>query len=218
MVAISSPAPHSRSSQVAENQLKAKETWEHAFDKIVYFSPQPEPALSSEKTEWIVSDDYPQIRLMLLACANQHDWTCLINADIRVHFRLRLVERELKRRNAQAAISQRFQLPENKIVDMGLDWFAGTPWLWRQIAPKTPPYFRIGHILYDTWLYSSMLIAVPKDIYDCTGSAFIYHPKHEDRVQPHSRTIHKPNDGVMDRITWAKQRIDLLSLAREAKR
>lgn len=204
----------SRSKAIALNQLRAKESWEQAFSLIVYFSPRVEPPLKSPKTVWIESEDFPPIKRLVEEAAQAGEWACLVNSDIVIDKRLLIVEQELIARSAHCAMSRRWQMPGNKIVDLGLDWFAAQPWIWRQMAKVTPPNFRIGHILWDTWVLAALMHFAPKHTYDCTGSRFVFHPQHEDRSRPHAASISAPRDGIMEKLTWPTKRIDLLHLAR----
>lgn len=211
MIAISSIKPHSKSAAVAENQLRAKDTWDNVFSKVIYVGPWIEPDLDRHHskdglstTTWAGQEDFPKISELVALAANQSEWTCLINADIVVSTNIIYVERELNRLKAQSAISRRWQMPENRIVDMGLDWFAATPELWQAIAPQVPPSFRIGHILWDTWmLWAFTSIGDPRGSYDITACRTIFHPKHEDRDRPFSDKI---NDKVSLNpvIKWPK--------------
>lgn len=193
MTAISSFKPFSASPEVAANQLAAKQTWESVFSQIVYFSPEIEPALASPKTRFVPSPDWPRIRDMMQYATDQPEWSCLINADIQVSFRLRFVEMELMRLGAQSAISFRHELPGGKVVDNGLDWFAAEPGLWALLAKRVPPDFRMGHILWDTWTLSAFTaIGRRKQCFDVTATKCIFHPKHGDRCRPHTIVVNDP--------------------------
>lgn len=204
MIAISSFKPFAKSAAIADNQRRAKASWEKAFSAIWYFNDSPEPELASDKTRMKLTDDWPRIADLVSFAAVQTEWTCLINADIVISPNLFHVERELDRLKAQSAISRRWQLPENRVLDMGLDWFAATPELWQAIYPHVPKSFRIGHILWDTWMLSAFTgIGDPRRSYDITACRTIFHPKHEDRDRPFSDKI---NDKVSLNpvIKWPK--------------
>lgn len=207
MIAVSSFRAFAKSAEIAANQLAAKKTWESVFDHIIYFAPCVQPELLSSKTRFILTEDFPQIQRMVAECGKQTDWSCIINADIQVGPRLLEVERGLKERHAQSAISCRYQLPEKNLADMGLDWFAAAPDLWNLIAKRVPQSFRIGHILWDTWMLAAfMKIGNPMRCYDVTGSKFIFHPQHEERFRPYPAI--QPTDGLINGMKWPKQRLN----------
>lgn len=211
MIAVSSFKPFSKSSEIAENQMKAKESWERVFSKIIYLCDRPEPELASGKTEFVTGHNFPIIRALVDVCASQRDWACIINADIVVSFRLKLVEMELKRKKAMSAISKRFQIPENEVVDYGLDWFAAIPALWAKIANRIPGVFRIGHPIWDTWMLAAFgTIGSIDQCYDATPSKIIFHPKHLDREQ--KCPIPVPTDPMMKVIKLPTHTINLLTL------
>lgn len=214
MIAISSFKPFGKSAAIADNQRRAKASWDKVFSRVIYVGKWIEPELdthiSADKwstTTWAHSEDFPTISELVALATKQTEWSCLINADIVVSTNIIYVERELNRLKAQSAISRRWQLPENRVVDMGLDWFAATPELWQAIYPHVPKNFRIGHILWDTWMLSAFTgIGDPRRSYDITACRTIFHPKHEDRDRPFSDKI---NDKVSLNpiIKWPKPMI-----------
>jgi len=210
VIAISSFKPFPKSVAVAKNQTKAKASWDRVFSRIVYCGPASEPALNGEKTDFVCTEEFPSIREMVEVAASSVEWACLINADIRVHYRIRFVELELKRLNASCAISLRWQIPDNRIVDQGLDWFAATPEIWRRILPHVPRWFRVGHCLWDTWMLAAFMYFSHGECYDATASEFIYHPKHFDRDSPFQSKMRKPNDGLIDKLQWPKYRLNVM--------
>lgn len=211
MIAISSIKPFASSPSVAWNQRCAKASWDNVFSKVIYVGPWIEPELDGHHskdglstTTWAGQEDFPQISELVALAAHQSEWTCLINADIVVSTNIIYVERELNRLKAQSAISRRWQLPENRVLDMGLDWFAATPELWQAIYPHVPKSFRIGHILWDTWMLSAFTgIGDPRRSYDITACRTIFHPKHEDRDRPFADKIND-NVSLNPVIKWPK--------------
>lgn len=209
MIAISSFKPFSESAEVAKNQYSAKQSWEAVFSKIVYVTPFPEPELESDKTEFVVQPEtFPSIKSLALLCAEQEEWTAIINADIIVDPKLLKVEKKLKELNAETCYSRRYQfgfdMSEAEIVDWGLDFFAATPSAWKEIAEAIPDEFRIAHQQWDTWMVSWM--SKHTKCYEITECRCIFHPKHGDRIaNPAVNGVSK----YLGYVTLAKKAIKL---------
>lgn len=190
MIAISSHRPLADSVEYMRTQLLAHESWEEVFSQIVYFG-EPQLALDSDKTVFIVSEEYPRILDLVEFAAAQNDWCCLINADIVVAPHLPAIEQNLKRQRVMAAISQRWQFDMDdekvkpKVVDLGLDFFAASPIIWREAFLCIPPEFRIGHIRWDTWMLGFFNHRCGSGCRDLTKAQVIFHPRHGDRRMPH---------------------------------
>lgn len=204
MTAISSIKPFKDSAAVAENQRRAKATWDRAFSKVLYVGPESEPQLEGLTTRWIKGDPWPLIADLIAVAAAQPDWSCLINADIRVSFRLRMAEMELRRLEAESAFSFRFQLPECRVVDQGLDFFAARPEVWKTALRHVPKWHRIGHVAWDTWMLAFLS---QTRCYDLTPCCCIYHPRHEDRVRPYPNAGRLSTDDFMRKMTIPKRQI-----------
>lgn len=193
MIAVSSYKPFELSHAIAANQIAAKQTWEEAFDCVVYFGKE-NPALASDKTIFVESDDFPRIKDMMGMCASCGSWSCIINADILVDPKIRLVENDLNERRVQAALSFRYQLPMNQVVDYGLDVFCCLPPVWARAMIEVPQKFRIGHILWDTWMMGFLMNITKGNVADFTPSKVIFHPHHEERNRPFDVVDHTRSD------------------------
>lgn len=198
MIAVSSARPMSDSEEYARNQLAAKHSWDQAFDLVVYFN-HPEPALGSVNTAFIPWEPYPRIKDMLEFLSNQDQAGCLINADIVVSPKFRIVEQHLEKTAALAAFSYRYEFDDlsriihARVVDNGLDFFAATPAIWGRAADECPEDFRIGHCLFDTWIWAFFKGACGNRCWDITPSKVIFHPRHGGRKTEHTITNHRDN-------------------------
>lgn len=193
MIAVSSYKPFESSHAVAANQIAAKNSWEDAFDCIVYFGKE-NPALASDKTIFVESEEFPKIKKMMEMCVTLGDWSCIINSDIVVDPKFRIVEEKLKAGRFQSALSFRFQMPMNQVIDYGMDIFCCTPPIWARAMIEIPDKFRIGHILWDTWMMGFLMNITNKQVADFTPAHVIFHPHHEDRHRPFSVEDHSKRD------------------------
>lgn len=211
MTAISSIKPFSKSPLIAANQLAAHDTWKSAFDAVYYVGPEAEPQLADPHTHFVKGEDFPTIASLVAECTRHEGWSCILNGDILTSFRMRFVEHALRLQNAQSAISLRWQLPQNAVVDQGLDWFAATQELWQKILPRVPKWFRISHCLWDTWILASFhAIGDFSRCYDVTASKVVFHPQHEERERPYAAASSRPNDGMIDKMKWPTKRLNVL--------
>lgn len=210
MNAISSHKPFERSLEVAENQLAAKKTWTMAFGRIIYFG-EEEPALAGPDTMFIPCQDFPLIRDMVKVCAEQPDWSCIINADIQVSQKMPQVDRELDKAGALSAVSMRFQKDAHgklAVTDFGLDFFAAKQPMWEAVLKEIPDVLRIGHNLWDTWMVSFFVRHSNGHCYDLTPSRLFFHPQHECRERPYS--IEKkdmPGNTYIEGVGWPRTTI-----------
>jgi hypothetical protein len=202
MTLITSHRPLSESPEIARNQIRAKESWELVFDEIIYFGKQ-EPSLSSNKTMFIDSDEFPTIDLLLTAAALASDWSCLINADIVVSPLLGKVLEECIQKRVQAFTSMRYEfdpdakdMSQAKVKDSGYDFFMTDAALWTGAAQKIPPGYRIGHNRWDNWILGYFNTVCRRRFVDITSRRVIFHPRHENRKQPHH--IDVPQDQYLD--------------------
>ncbi len=197
MIAISSHKPFSKSKDIATNQIRAKESWEAVFDGIVYFG-QRESELASKKTEFIPCGDFPQISLLVLAAAHSLDYACLINSDIVVAPIFRTIWPIPK---MSACTSRRYEFSSEspnysaaKLADNGVDFFMANPWVWKACWKVIPKEFRIGHIIWDSWMLSFLNKHCGRRFCDITSYRCIFHPKHEERNRPYQIKAHSYSD------------------------
>lgn len=187
MTAVTSYRPLDECAEYRDNQLRAKESWEAVFDKIVYFG-APDPRLASAKTQFVEhGDTFPPIAVLMVRCSIEPDWACIVNSDIVVSRDFLDVEEELFQRKAQCAFSLRWQKDRQAptfpphVTDMGLDIFCAKASVWEATARAVPMQFRLGKILWDTWLLQYWAHHYLPDCYDFTPSKVIFHPLHEHR-------------------------------------
>lgn len=205
MIAISTFRPLDECPEYRENQLRAKASWDVAFSAVVYFG-KFEKRLSGARTSFIPRTGLPTAKeMMRFAGGFKTAWPCIVNADIVVAPKFRKVEDELFRRKFKCAFSLRWQknpqaptFPE-RVTDMGLDLFCATPDVWDQTADACPHEFRIGKILWDTWLLQYWAAHFLKDCYDFTPSRCVFHPIHGNRKD---QGIEPPNDPYLKKAIW----------------
>jgi hypothetical protein len=192
MTAVTSAAPHERSFEIARNQRTAHKSWERTFDRIVYFG-RLEPDLASDKTAFVDSDSYPDIRSLVRFCSSVAGWSCIINADIvLIPIRFLAALSEVKRLGGKCAMSFRYQFDpvnpriEPRVVDLGLDVFCAQQSVWEYILKTVPPFLRIGHCFWDTWMLGCFNVASAGKLYDFTPCRSVLHPKHGNRQAPHT--------------------------------
>lgn len=195
-MAVSSFRPLSESKEIARNQIRAKRSWEDVFDQIVYFG-DPEPQLSSSKTEFVESEQFPTVDRMMAAAALANDWSCLINSDIVVSPLLGKVVRDCIRNKIEAITSQRYEftgedLNHARVKDSGYDFFMSSPKQWAEAAKVVPSEYRIGHNRWDNWVLGRFNVVCMKRFVDVTSKRLIFHPRHGERKQPYHISV--PND------------------------
>jgi len=184
--AISSFRKLADNQEYAANQMAACDSWQAAFDRIAYFNKYDE-RMDSDKTDWVESEDWPTIEQIVLYCAAQPGWSCIINADIYVSPGFRQVEKILHDVKADCALSQRYEFdplnPTNApaVVDLGLDIFCAAPHVWQKVWQAIPRNFRLGHSQWDSWLMAFLNTHFKDSFYNFTPTQVIYHPKHGGR-------------------------------------
>lgn len=209
VIAISSFRPLDDSPEVSENQLRAKQSWELAFTKIIYFN-EADDRLASPKTEFLKWEPFPQIRALMYCAKDQEDWACILNADVVVSRNVLQVERALESKGGVCALSRRYQFERGKPLpstgditphDNGLDFFCGIPLFWELAFKECPPVFRLGKIVWDTWLMVFMAEIGGPQAFDITLCRTVFHPKHGGR---RDQNIEPPKDDRLKRACWPR--------------
>ena len=187
MIIVSSFRPFDEcSNDVWLNQEAANRSWERLFERIFYFN-RSDSRMKSAKTAFLPTTGKPAIKKMAAFCGGLNDWSALVNADIVIPQNFRRVESALRSRAAGCAISRRYTLPAEgdtssaRLTDLGLDFFAATPAIWRAAAEKIPPEFCLGRITWDNWMVNFFMAEFGPYCYDLTPSRVVFHPMHEDR-------------------------------------
>lgn len=172
MIAVSSRRLEGPS-EIIDAQIKALESWRGHFPEI-YF-PQ------------VIEGEKPSISYLTDFCASLPDWSCLLNADIIIGPNWSRAERALRESGAVCAISRRYEIPKDgdltkaEVVDQGLDFFAATPTIWASAAAEVPEVFRLGKILWDTWMLGFFMHISRGKCADLTPARVVFHPQHGDR-------------------------------------
>lgn len=196
-----------------ENQLAANRSWVRICEKIVYFN-HVEPRMNSDKTLWLPPDEKPSIKRMVMWAAQLNDWSAIVNADIVLPSNFRRVENAL-RGPAACAVSRRYTLPADgdttaaklESGDNGLDFFAATPTVWKKAGATIPESFRLGRIVWDTWMLNFFMAEFGNYCYDLTPSRVVFHPKHEDRTD--QNWDFPKSDPYLSKARWPFHSIDI---------
>lgn len=185
MIAVSSFRPFGQSPEFDANAVKAKESWNKAFDSIYYLN-APEPKLETGSTWFVGNDEFPTIKALCEWCAAQDGWSCIVNADITVSPMLKQIVQRADKVFAWALVSFRWQ-PNNgsfAVTDNGLDFFASKPFLWAKARDAVPETLRIGHPTWDTWMIGFFNRHARHHFYDITSYRCVFHPIHGGRQHP----------------------------------
>lgn len=188
MIAVSSFRPKAKCApDIWQNQVNARKSWDAVFEKVVYLGTTDPELTGRVETLFEPAEDFPRIADMAKAASQANSWACIINADIWLKPEFAEVERKLHAKAAHAAVSSRRDLNTNEVVDAGLDIFMAIAPLWASIAQDIPKDFRIGHIHWDTWVIGWFNAHCGrKSFWDISPLRLVYHPRHEDRIRPHS--------------------------------
>lgn len=181
---------------IAKNQIRANHSWRSVFSEIILFG-DPEPQLSAPSVQFIPCDPFPPISALALAASMGSQWSVLINADIIVTPGIMsAISEACGRYQARAITSRRWQfepgdnkLEHARVVDQGYDFFMAERTIWADVARKVPRQYRIGHSGWDTWVLGWFNKTMSRQFVDITSRKVIFHPKHENRFQPHTFQI-----------------------------
>lgn len=206
MIIASSCRPFGECSpEIAANQIQAKRSWDEAGAKVVYLN-EPEPSLSGVDTTFIPSRGKPQIKSMAILLGAQLDWGCIVNADIVLGESVRHVVETLTLCEAACAVSKRYTMSGGDTAratlveaDYGLDFFIAKPEVWRHVARVIPPEFKLGKIVWDTWMVCFMVKEYYWSCYDATPARAVFHPNHGDRKD---QGLNVPQDKYLSNSVW----------------
>lgn len=200
MVALSSFKPLEKcTDEIRQNQIKAFHSWVEAFDHIYYFG-DPAEEVRSLKTTFIPSKGRPTIRSLVHLGSTLGVWGAIINADIVISPKIREVEWRLSQLQCECGLSRRYDQESQTVIDNGLDFFCATPKAWSAVAKVIPEEFRIGQILWDTWLLGYFSREFRHKCADLTRAKFVFHPKHGDRED--QNLANPPRDKYLNSFAW----------------
>lgn len=212
---VSSHRPHRNSEEFARNQTAANLSWKPLAERIYYLG-NYEGDLAAPNVTFVESEQHPTIRRMANLCAEvceRHGYAALVNADIVLSPSITDALKEMTARNATCGMSLRYQFradqkpDEGSQTDLGIDFFIANRALWAMAAKEVPEMFRIGHILFDTWLMSFFARWGGGTCYDLTPQRFVFHPIHGDRNRVFD--VKDPVDFYTTHIAWPKGRLRL---------
>lgn len=181
MIAVSSFKPTEKCTpEVIYNQAAAAESWDDAFDKIIYVNPSP--VAQCGKANYVDPEgERPTIKQLAELASKETGWVAILNADIFILPKMELLEKMLYKVGAACGVSRRWDPIQGRVIDGGLDFFCALPHVWGTVAERIPKEFTIGRIVWDTWMLNYMAKMYSGVFYDLTPWAFVYHPKHEGR-------------------------------------
>ena len=215
MIAVSSFKPMVLNDEVSRNQIKAAETWWDSFDYIIYLGDYDD-RLAADNVSFYPCSGKPTIRELCEVCAQQPCWTCIVNSDIQIGDGFRRIQPALEARRAHAAVSWRLMFnpdreapPTGTMVDWGCDWFAARQDVWEKAAAEVPEDFRIGRILWDTWMLGFFASYVWDWLYDITPARMIYHPEHQNRDSTFDPSPELHSNKYVKAARWPLKQITL---------
>lgn len=210
MIAISSFRPHADSEEYRRNQIRAKESWDKVFERIILFGNE-EKELASSKTTFMPHDGWPLIRDVAGIAARQNDFVVILNADIVTTYSLAALPGRMWEYGCMAATSRRYTfdpaLPINPMqcfieqADKGLDIFVAMPPIWAKIAVEVPACLRMGHQQWDTWVSGWCTWHLGRSYRNFNEMRAVFHPRHDGRKMPFADTI-KPTDRYISMAEW----------------
>lgn len=177
MIAVTSlRPPDSCPPEIQRNQERALRSWEEHFERTICIENEGE--------------DAPRIKTLCETCAEHPGWSAIVNADILVAGNFEGVCRGLIRSKVECAISKRYQFDGDRldlavVDDEGLDFFAARQDIWRRAAEEIPEVFRLGRIVWDTWMLGFFMHVSQDNCADITPAQVIFHPRHGDRHDQH---------------------------------
>jgi hypothetical protein len=211
VIAIASYRPLDDSEEVARNQIRAIESWNHVFDLNILLGPT-DGRLFSPTTVFMPCADFPAIRFMVYVAFHQLGWSCLINADIVVLPSLKMAIRAAETQGAVALTSHRYEFNPDytdyrsaKVKDNGVDFFAARDWVWWEVFKIIPAEFRIGHCAWDSWMLGALNKIGKKRFVDITSARCIFHPKHGDRKRAYD--VHVPEESFVGSAGFPSKRL-----------
>jgi len=198
MIFVSTARPMGNDPEYDRNQLAAKASWEQVADAIVYLN-HPQKALASPITRFLPWEPFPYLIDAVNLCADQPEWSCIINADIVVTPNFKRIEQKLKAKKAIAASSWRWTFDPAQGIepcahdDNGIDFFAGSPGAWELLyqamlkpSPRgdedSPRHLKLGAPSWDSWCLGAFSFLFSNlGFYDLTNTKIIRHPRHGGR-------------------------------------
>ena len=202
MIAVSSFRPHAEDAEYARNQRRARLSWRDCFDEVHYFG-EREPQLESlyQQTKFTGTTGFPSI-LMVTTYASKlvAEYVAILNADLVISPVIKDVERRMARMGLAAATSYRYEFDAEQPhisridavrnrQDRGMDIFIATPQIWGIVATKVPPYLRMGHQTWDTWVCGHFCSTLGLGFLQFTEEKVVFHPRHGGRRTPHQHEI-----------------------------
>lgn len=209
MIAASSFRPFDKCPpQIVENQIRAKQSWDKYLTRVIYMN-QPEPRLFGKNTSFVTAEEKPEIKSLAIVLGAQPEWGCIINADIVLGGGIKRVIDTLLWCRADCVVSRRYTIPENGQIDQsklehndnGVDFFAAKPEVWRRVAQKIPRDFKLGKIVWDTWMVCFFVTEYFWSCYDITPAKAVFHPKHGDRID---QNFNVPKNEYLERSRWPR--------------
>lgn len=198
MIAISTArVTDDPSDEYYRNQSFALKSWLNVFDAIIFLGPY-QKHLASPITRFYPWEQFPRVYDVVDICADQPEWTCIINSDIWVHPGFKRIEQKLNAKKAVAASSWRWTFDPNVGVDpcahsdYGIDFFAAAPGAWEMVYREmqnsaqgdidSPKHLRLGSPSWDQYMLGVFFMKFAAlGFYNLTDTRCIRHPQHGGR-------------------------------------
>lgn len=215
MIAISTArVTDDPSDEYFRNQSFAFQSWLKVFDAVIFLGPY-QRHLDSPITRFFPADNFPKVYETVNICADQNEWTCIINSDIWVAPNFKRIEQKLAQKKAVAASSWRWTFDPAVGVepcahsDYGIDFFAAQPGAWEMVYREmqnsaqgdldSPKHLRLGAPSWDQYMLGVFfMLFSTKGFFDLTATRVIRHPKHGGRKNGTGvPVVHMPHWPVM---------------------
>lgn len=205
MIFVSSFRPYDGCpEEVWENQIAANRSWNRIAEKIFYFNDR-DPRMASDKTMFLPTQGRPAIKTMAAFCGQLAGWSAILNADIVIPQSFRRVEDVLLAGDKACAVSKRYNMVEGdpstgKVTDNGLDFFAANAPVWKLAGETIADDYRLGRIIWDTWMVNFFMFKFGNFCYDITPSRVVFHPIHDGRQD--QNWDYNKNDEILKKNNW----------------
>jgi hypothetical protein len=179
-----------------KNQSFAFQSWLRVAEAVVVFGPE-QAHLKSPITLFIPAEEYPKLINVVDFCADQEQWSMIINSDIVVMPVFKKLEKRLKDQRAAAFTSWRHTfdpkvgLEPRERTDNGLDLFGACPGAWAALHDKmgktpqgwhdSPSHLRLGAPSWDSWSLGAFQTLFGPFFVNLTRYRCFAHPVHSGR-------------------------------------
>jgi hypothetical protein len=187
VIAVSSFRAMGDSQEVANNQIRAIESWRPVFNTIFLFGAF-DKSIAHPRIHFVEGPDFPPLSLLFLLASTSVEPAAILNADIVVSNSLSQTVDKAFSRGADALTSRRYEFDPQKpdferakVVDLGADFFCAPASVWARAWRAVPTCYRIGNGGWDNWLLGFLGTTFKRTFADITPARAIFHPRHSER-------------------------------------